>query len=82
MPPRADPFGTSARPRIGRSWGQSWVAATETHAATGVAAGRRFAIDLRERQLSMAPVMVFGLVVALVLVLSAVHAVWSAFRPT
>jgi len=82
MPPRAAPFGTCARARIGRPYGQSWVAATETHAATGVAAGRRLAIDLRERQPSMAPVMLFGAVVVLVLVLSAAHAVWGAFRPT
>ena len=30
----------------------------------------------------MAPVILFGSVVVLVLVLSAVHAVWGALRPT
>ncbi len=66
---------------MGRPWGQSWVAAPETHAATGVAAGHRIAIGLRERQPSMAPVVLFGAVVVLVFVLSAAHAVWGAFRP-
>ncbi len=56
------------------------MAASETHAATGVAAGHRIAIDLRERQPLMAPVILFGFVIGLVLVLSAVHAVWGAIR--
>jgi len=67
---------------MGRRWRQSWVAAPETHAATGVAAGHRIAIDLRERQLLMAPGILFGFVIGLVLVLSAAHAVWGAFRPS
>jgi hypothetical protein len=62
---------------VSRGWPR-----TETHAATDIAAGHRLAIDLRERQPLMAPVILFGSVIALVLVLSAVHAVWGAFRPT
>jgi len=30
----------------------------------------------------MAPVILFGSIIGLVLVLSAAHAVWGAFRPT
>ncbi len=62
---------------VSRGWPR-----TETHAATDIAAGHRLAIDLRERQPLMAPVILFGSAIALVLVLSAVHAVWGAFRPT
>ena len=62
---------------VSRGWPRA-----ATHAATDVAAGHRIAIDLRERQPSMAPVILFGSIIGLVLVLSAVHAVWGAFRPT
>jgi len=41
--------------------------------------GSPFAIDLRERQPTMAPVVVFGSVVVLVLALSAVHAIWGVW---